>query len=330
VPGSLVGGVLAAVEAAVLLLTFGAVLGLALLTVAADQLVLGAGRLSARLGVSPVVVGVVVIGLGTSAPEFVVSTLAAARGDTGLALGNLVGSNIINVTLILGVTALIAPVVVRSSVPRREAPLSVAGVTLFAAFALIGLGRAAGTVLAAAVVAALVLLVRLARTRPADPMPAEVGEFLDGTTPAPRSGREAVRAVAGLAGTLVGAHLLVTSAAAIAQRAGVPQTVLGFTLVALGTSLPELVTSIQAQRRREADLLVGNLLGSNLFNSVAGGALVGLVNRGEPARLGYPVLAAMVAVGLLTWLVLYRRYRVSRVEAILLLVAYALTLPLIS
>ena len=150
-------------------------------------------------------------------------------------------------------------------------------------------------------------------------MSAEVGDFLDHTAPVPHLGRETLRAVAGLAGTLIGAQLLVVNAAAVAQRAGVPQTVIGFTLVALGTSLPELVTAVQAQRRRDADLLVGNLLGSNLFNSVAGGALVGLAGRDGPARLGYPVLAAMVAVSLLTWLVLYRRYRVSRVEAVALL-----------
>lgn len=108
-----------------------------------------------------------------------------------------------------------------------------------------------------------------------------------------------------------------------------PQTVVGFTLVALGTSLPELVTAVQAQRRRNADLLLGNLLGSNLFNSLTGGAIVGLADH-SPAHIGYPVLAAMVAVILLTWLVLYRRYLVSRIEAALLLVAYLLTLPLIS
>jgi cation:H+ antiporter len=312
-----------------LLLVALALVGLVLLTVAADQLVLGAGRLAARLGVAPVVVGVVVIGLGTSAPEFVVSGLAAARGDAGLALGNLVGSNIINVTLILGVASLVAPVVVRSSVPRREAPLSVVAVTLFAVFALIGLGRPAGVVLGVALVAALLLLVRLARTGPADPMPAEVGEFLDEPAPVVHLGQESVRAVLGLAGTLLGAQLLVANAATAAQRAGVPHTVVGFTLVALGTSLPELVTAIQAQRRRNADLLVGNLLGSNLFNSLAGGALVGLTGHRNPARLDYPVLAAMLAVSLLTWLVLYRRYRVSRLEATLLLVTYALTLPLI-
>src|SRR6266508_1522663 len=157
-----------------------ALLGLAVLTVGADHLVLGAGRIAARLGVSPVVVGVVVIGLGTSAPEFVVSGVAATRGDGGLALANLVGSNIINVTVILGIAALVTPVAVRSSVPRREAPLSVAAVAMLAAFALVGLGRLAGVVLAVALVAALVLLVRLARVGTGDPMPAEVDELLDG------------------------------------------------------------------------------------------------------------------------------------------------------
>jgi cation:H+ antiporter len=253
------------------------------------------------------------------------------------------------VTLILGVAALIAPVTVRSSVPRREAPLAVAAVTAFAAFALLGLGRSAGVALGVALVAALVVLVQLARVGAADPMPAEVDEFLadpatdrrgaaqpantgpdsSGGPPGTHLGREALRAVLGLAGTLLGAQLLVANAATAANRLGVPQTVVGFTLVALGTSLPELVTAVQAQRRRNADLLVGNLLGSNLFNSLTGGAIVGLADR-SPAHIGYPVLAAMVAVTLLTWLVLYRRYRVSRIEAALLLVAYLLTLPLIS
>lgn len=176
----------------------------------------------------------------------------------------------------------------------------------------------------------------------ADPMPAEVDEFLAdadtterraGAQPANRRpdpaggppgthlGREALRAVLGLAGTLLGAQLPVANAATAAQRLGVPQTVVGFTLVALGTSLPELVTAVKAQRRRNADLLVGNLLGSNLFNGLTGGAIVGLADH-SPAHIEYPVLAAMVAVILLTWLVLYRRYRVSRIEAALLLFAY--------
>ncbi len=270
-----------------LILVVLALAGLALLTFAADQLVLGAGRLATRLGIAPVVVGVVVIGLGTSTPEFVVSGLAAARGDAALALGNLTGSNIINVTLILGVVGLVAPIAVRSSVPRREAPLSVVAVALFAGFALVGLGRIAGAVLAVATVAALVFLVRLARVGTRDPMPTQVDEFLDGA-PEARVAPETVRVVVGLAGTILGAQLLVSSAATAAHRVGVPPAVIGFTLVAFGTSLPELVTAVQAQRRRSTDL-----------------------------------------VTLLTWLVLYRRYRVTRVEAVLLLLAYVLTLPLI-
>jgi Ca2+/Na+ antiporter len=126
-----------------------------------------------------------------------------------------------------------------------------------------------------------------------------------------------------------GAHLLVANAATAEQRLGVPQTRRRFHSGRPGTSLPELVTAVEAQRRRNADLLVGNLLGSNLFNSLTGGAIVGLADR-SPAGIGYPVLAAVVAVIVLTWLVLHRRCRVSRIEAALLLVAYPLTLPLIS
>lgn len=303
------------------------VAGLGLLTVAADHLVTGAGRLAARLRVAPVVVGVVVIGLGTSAPEFLVSGLAAGRGDAGLAVGNLVGSNVLNLTLILGVAALVAPVAVKSTVVRREAPLSVAATVLFAGVAAAGLSLAGGVVLAVATAAALVVLVRLARQASPDPELAdEVTEFLD-TGPL---AWEVTRLVLGLAGTLLGAQLLVANAADIAGRLGVPQVVIGFTLVAVGTSLPELVTAVQAQRRGETDLLVGNLLGSNLFNSLVGGAVVGLAVGGDAVRAGVGLLAAMVFVSLLSWALLFRGYRVSRVEAGVLLVAYAASLPLLS
>src|SRR4051812_3006979 len=156
-----------------------ALVGLALLTFAADQLVQGAGRLAAMVGIAPVVVGVVVIGLGTSAPEFLVSGAASARGNPGIAVGNLVGSNIVNLTLVLGVAALVAPVVVRSSVPVREAPVTVLAMVVFAGFVLAGLGVLAGVVLAVLGVAALVSLVRLARVRAGDPLPGEVVEYVE-------------------------------------------------------------------------------------------------------------------------------------------------------
>ncbi|MFB9409864.1 sodium:calcium antiporter [Dactylosporangium matsuzakiense] len=194
----------------------------------------------------------------------------------------------------------------------------------------VGLGRVAGALLAVAAVAATALLLRNARAEPGDPLPAEVTAFLGASNQQARSVLEGLRTLLGLAATLGGAQLLTSGGAAVAGRLDVAPAVIGFTVIAVGTSLPELFTAVQAQRRGDGDLLVGNLLGSNLFNSVAGGALVGLSGRGEPARLGYPVLAAMAAVAGLAWLVLYRRYLVTRIEATLLLVAYVMTLPLIS
>lgn len=304
--------------------------GLVLLTVGADQAVVGASRLATLLRVAPVIVGVVVIGLGTSAPEFVVSGTASVRGNAGLALGNLVGSNIINVTLILGVVAVVSPVVVRSSVPVREAPLMAAAVAVFGAFALVGLKFVAGVLLAVLSVGALVLLVRLARVQDGDPLPDDVAAFVE---PSPSSGRwwvEAVRTVVGMAATLGGAQLLVTNATTLAHRWGVSDQVIGFTLVAFGTSLPELMTAAQAQRRGEGDLMVGNLLGSNLFNSLIGGAVVGLAAGSSTiAPFGFATVTAMVFASVLAWLLLWRGSRITRPEACVLLAAYACVLPLL-
>jgi cation:H+ antiporter len=332
VPGSLVGAVSDDGEGAhmstVAVAGLG-LLGLVILAVAADQLVAGAARLATMLRMAPVVVGLVIIGLGTSAPEFLVSGVASARGSAGIAMGNLIGSNIINLTLILGAAALVAPVLVRSSVPAREAPLTVAACTVFGGLALFGLGPTAGMALAVLGAAALVLLVRLSRVERGDPLAGDVVQLV-ASQPRRAWVREALRAALGLAGTLAGAQLVVTNAATLALRWGVPDAVVGFTLVALGTSLPELVTAVQAQRRGQADLLVGNLLGSNLFNSLIGGAVVGLAaGRSAPAGLTYPVVAAMVGVSVLAWLLLFRGYRVSRVEGTVLLGVYVATLPLL-
>ena len=308
----------------------GAIAGLVLLTFAADQLVLGSSRLARRLRVNAVVVGVVVIGLGTSAPEFLVSGLAAARGDTGLAVGNIVGSNILNLTLVLGVAAIVAPIPVSSAVIRREVPLAMAAIGLFGLLAVVaGLSGGTGAILAAVGLAALWLLVRWARAERAEAgLVDEVEDFV-GRAPEPgRAWIEAVRAVLGLLGVLSGAQLLVVGASAVAGSLGVSQLVIGFTVVALGTSLPELVTSVQAQRRGESDLVVGNLFGSNLFNSLVGGAVIGFAD-GATVHAGVAVVSVMVVTAGLAWLLLHRGRRLTRLDGVLLTVAYVVVAPLL-
>jgi cation:H+ antiporter len=314
------------------------VVGLVLLTVAADHLVLGASRIAARLRITPVVVGVVVIGLGTSAPEFLVSGVAAAHGDMGIAVGNIVGSNILNVTLVLGLAALVASVGVTSTVIRREVRLAVASVVVFAVATWLGLSVWTGALLVAAAVGALVLLVWWARQGRNQEVASDALEFAEspGVVDAPVAPSrlpvvvEPIRAVLGLAGVLVGAELMVVNASSIATKFGVSQIVIGFTLVALGTSLPELVTTVAAQRRGESDLVVGNLFGSNLFNSLAGGAVIGFAGpAGSSARPAVALLGVMVLTALIAWALLRRGLRVTRVEGAVLVGCYLVALPIV-
>lgn len=204
--------------------------------------------------------------------------------------------------------------------------MSVAGVAIFAVAVALGLGLVSGVVLAVATVVAIWLLIRLAR-RAEEPAPASVTTLVDRPM---RPAVEAIRVVLGLAGTLIGAQLLVINAGQIAVQLGVSAEVIGFTLVAIGTSLPELVTAVQAQRRGESDLLVGNLLGSNLFNSLAGGAVVALSAGADPRfHLSAALLAVMVVISVLAWLLLWKGYRASRRDAVVLLLVYVACLPLL-
>lgn len=320
-----------------------AVAGLLLLTVAADHLVLGASRLAHRLRIRPVVVGVVVIGLGTSAPELLVSGVAAARGDTSIALGNIAGSNILNLTMVLGVAALVAKVTVKSTVIYREARLAVGAVLLFGLLAWTGLTVVTGTVLLVAAAGALWLLIRWAGEGEATPLARDVVEHVEGeniavVAPAGRAEPtqrqrlarwEPVRTVLGLVGVLAGAQLLVVNAAAIATDLGVPQLIIGMTLVAVGTSLPELVTTIQAQRQGESDLLVGNLFGSNLFNSLVGGAVIALAAPSGVPGTSVALVLMMGLAAVAAWILLRRSYSLTRPEGSVLLAAYVLTIPLL-
>jgi cation:H+ antiporter len=312
-------------------LVAGCGLGLVVLLVAADQLVLGSARVAAWLRVPPTVVGIVVVGFGTSAPELVVSGLATAAGKPGLAVGNVVGSNVANLTLVLGIAGLAGTVVATSSVLRREAPLSMASVALFAVLVRDGLGRGDGLLLAAALLACLGVLVAGALRRPADALGGDVAEFVDGEA-RHRWPAELARTALGLAGTLAGAQLLVWGGGGVAGRTGLPQALVGATVVAVGTSAPELATAVQAARRGEAELLVGNVLGSNLFNSLAVGAVVALAGGGTAtvdATLTGVAVPLMVGVSLVAWWFLFRDRRLRRWEAAVLLAAWPAAVALL-
>jgi len=309
-----------------LLATIALVVGLVLLVVGSDQLVAGAARLSGRLGMSPVVVGVVIIGFGTSTPELLVSLLAAVEGAFDLGVGNIVGSNIANVLLVLGAAALAGPVLVGRATVRREVPLSLAGVVAFAWAVQGTLRRVDAVLLALLLVAALALLLRGGHgTVERDLDEPEVAGI--------RVGREALRALIGLVGTLAGAQAVVLGGSAIALAAGLSEAFVGLTIVAIGTSLPELAAAVQSVRRRASDLLVGNILGSNLFNALAvgpfvvwsGASLGRVVSPDLSGRATLLMLVAVVAVS-----VLLTRRRIDRIAGMVLVLAYAVSVAIMA
>lgn len=311
----------------------GLVLGLTVLTVAADQFVLGATRIAARLRVSTLVIGAVVIGFGTSAPELVVSVLAGLQGSLDLAVGNIVGSNVANLSLVLGVAAMLKPIGVTWPVLKREAPIALGLVVLFAVLLQNGtLGRFDAAVLALSLVVALTItLVAASRTTGDADLQASVEELLPARA-RPSLPRESLRTGLGLLATLGAAQVLVVSASQIARAVGLSEAFIGLTIVAIGTSLPELATAIQAARRGETDLLIGNLLGSNIFNVGAVGsaaALAGAGQRIDPSITGLGS-ALMVSVALLATVFMLSGRKVRRLEGAVLLLIYAATLPFLA
>jgi cation:H+ antiporter len=303
--------------------------GVVLLAYASDQFVIGAARAATLLRLSPVVIGAVVIGFGTSAPELLVSTLAAGQGTLDVAVGNVIGSNIANLSLVLGAAALFTPIAVGATVLRREAPLAFASVALFALLVQGGLGLLEGAILIVALAGCVWLILRSARDD--DPtLTGEVEDFLTPGLPSPR--RETIRIVAGLAGTLAGAQLLVWSATTIATELGLAEGFVGLTVVAIGTSLPELATAVQAARKAETGLIVGNLLGSNLFNSTMVAGAAALVGPGLPLDPTLTGLATilMVAVAAIATATMATGRRVLRWEGALMLVGYVAVLPFLA
>jgi len=288
------------------------IVGLAVLTVAADQFVAGAVGLAARMNVSTVVVGALVIGFGTSAPEMVVSTIAAFSGEVDLGIGNVVGSNAANLTLVLGVTALIHPVVIGRGL-LRQGVLSCGAVVCFAVLVQGDVTRAEGAVLAVLLVVALYMVVRMGGHLAEEEPFGQVGPVIAW-----------LPLVGGLVGTVGGAWVVVEAAKGVAEYMGWSGGFVGFTMVAVGTSLPELVTAGAAARRRETGLIIGNLMGSNLFNSLAVGASLFLAGPGvvTDIRLQTWGVIMMVAVAVAVLIMMSTSRRVGRIEGVVLLGAY--------
>jgi len=258
--------------------------GLALLTWSADRFVEGAAGLARAMGVSSLIIGLTIVAFGTSAPEMLVSAVAAWQGNSGIAIGNAIGSNIANMALVLGVTALIAPLSVHSSTLNREFPLMLAVMVAVMALLWNGtLGRVDGVILLAGMSGLVLWTIHLARTSAADdPLAAEYSEEIPEAMP---RGRAWLLLVSGLLLLLLSSKVLVWGAVGVARTFGVSDLVIGLTIIAVGTSLPELAASIMAARKGEHDIAVGNVVGSNLFNILAVLGIAGAIGPGPVERL---------------------------------------------
>lgn len=294
--------------------------GLVVLVIGAEALIRGAVRVARALGVSPFVVGFAVIGCGTSAPELVVSLSAALSGSSEIALGNVVGSNIANVGVVLGPAALLAPLAAHMRLLKVEVPLVIAASLLLWALCWDGrIDRLDGGVLLAAFAGLMVYMYRSARAEP----PEVKEEFGLVAAEKMRVWVASLLVVVGLGALVGGAHLMVGAAVAMARDLGVSEWLIGVTVVAVGTSLPELAASAAGAWRGEADLVLGNVAGSNLFNIllILGATAVVQPVGVPPAAVNFE-LPVMTAFAVLMLLVVANGLRVHRWEGAVLVVAY--------
>jgi cation:H+ antiporter len=301
------------------------VFGLALLVWSADRFVEGAASSARHFGMPPLLIGMLIVGFGTSAPEMVVSVLAASQGNPGIALGNAFGSNIANIALILGLTAIISPIAVQSQVLRRELPALVA-VTALVAWQLADgeLSRLDAVSLLLVFAALMSWTIWQGTRRTGDALGEGMERELENDV-MPLA-RAAFWLVFGLALLILSSRILVWGAVEIARGMGVSDLIIGLTIVAIGTSLPELVSSVIAARKGEHDIALGNIIGSNFFNTLA---VVGLAGVIHPMQVGPEVLARDVLVmGALTVSLFVFGYgfrgpgRINRVEGAVLMTCY--------
>jgi len=309
-----------------MLLFCGAVLlGIAALVWGADRFVDGASGLAKNLGISTLVIGLTVVGFGTSAPEILVVAVAAFDDNPGLGIGNALGSNIANVALVIGVTALVTPLLVKSKILRREFPILI--VAMIAAYFLLidsHLGRMDGILMLIGITVIMLMLIWISRRSDADD-PLLVDMSME-APPKIAVGKSVGLFVVGLAVLLVGSQALVWGASSIAKVLGMSDLVIGLTIVAIGTSLPELAASVVAALKKEHDMVIGNIIGSNMFNLLAVLAMPGLISPSvfvpEVLSRDYLIMFVLTIALLFMARGLHGKGRITRVEGGLLLVTY--------
>lgn len=284
----------------------GLVVGLVCLTLGAEWLVKGASSVAARLGIAPIVIGLTVVAFGTSAPEFAVSVQGALSGNSDVAIGNVVGSNTFNILFVLGLSAVIGSLTIEQRIIKRDIPILMAlSIVIYGLIWNDVVGRLEGLVLFIGIIVYTLWLLRGARKAESEKVNAEYEEAMqqvEGKTVAKPLYFQIGLVVVGLALLILGSRFLVSSATTIAEAFGVSDLVIGLTVVAAGTSLPELATSVMAAYRGQRDIAVGNVVGSNIFNLLAVlGASAAISSEGiavnrELIRLDYPVMLAATLV----------------------------------
>lgn len=307
--------------------------GLVLLVLGGELLVRGSVNVASRLGVSPLVIGLTLVGFGTSTPELVTSVQASLAGAPGIAYGNIVGSNIANILLILGVATIILPIAVESRTLKRDGLVMIGVAVAFAAMAAtMPAGRLVGAVFLAALAAYIYTAFRQESRSAGDHGAVYDKSFAaqevdPALVPAASSTGALVvpllTAVAGLAIVVLGGHLLVGGAVGLARSFGISETVIGLTIVAIGTSMPELVTSVMAALRKQTDVAFGNIIGSNIYNILGiGGATALIAPTDVPQEIVTSDNLVMIAVSVLVIAFAWTGRRISRWEGVVLLAGY--------
>ena len=296
--------------------------GLVILIVAADRLVISAVRIAKILNISVVIIGAVIVGFGTSVPEFVVSGLAASSGNLDLAMSNIVASNTANITLVLGSAALIASVATARGMMRREGLLMLGAVSALAVvLADQKVSRWEGLILSIGMVAAIALLVHWAREEP-DQVDEEVDEIEADPS---RLWIEVIYGVVALIATVVAGHQLLTGVENLGTELGFSVLVMGL-ITGVGTSLPELSAAIAGARRKHTDLVVGNVLGSNIFNSLGVAGFAALLGPGSVGAVTGLLLVLMIVAAAIAGVFAFTRQVITRAEGVLLIIVFVLFL----